>query len=253
MLSVKLFSRKPVAQIRTLALDEGSRTSAPLVRILLKERFALVPNVEALPIGAVARRHDSRRGAVDWRPGHQLAARAVRRGLGSGGRVVARQNFRLCSQCGSRRPGLEVRNLENAFRFARDAGVAHLEEIASREAAGKGLTVPQLPGVSARQFVFLFWAARRRGLALFYERAVEMGLARPEWTLDSTFARLLDKAVAGERLSPAEGLAAHREPRSGGGRPRPRTFDYAPAASRGLSHVQHRPKHQLHERLYGGL
>ena len=62
----KLFSRKPVAQIRTLALDEGSRTSAALVRILLKERFALVPNVEALPIG-VARRHDSRRGAVDWR------------------------------------------------------------------------------------------------------------------------------------------------------------------------------------------
>ena len=47
----KLFSRKPVAQIRTLALDEGSRTSAALVRILLKERFALVPNVEALPIG----------------------------------------------------------------------------------------------------------------------------------------------------------------------------------------------------------
>src|SRR3954471_5186769 len=37
--SVKLFSRVPPPQIRTLALDEGSRTSVALVRILLKERF----------------------------------------------------------------------------------------------------------------------------------------------------------------------------------------------------------------------
>ena len=41
VLSVKLFSRVPVQQIRTLALDEGSRTSAALVRILLKERFGI--------------------------------------------------------------------------------------------------------------------------------------------------------------------------------------------------------------------
>src|SRR5262245_53693445 len=34
VLSVKLFSRVPPAEIRSLALDEGSRTSATLVRIL---------------------------------------------------------------------------------------------------------------------------------------------------------------------------------------------------------------------------
>src|SRR6188768_2971938 len=36
VLSVKLFSRGPAAEIRTLALDEGSRTSVALVRILLR-------------------------------------------------------------------------------------------------------------------------------------------------------------------------------------------------------------------------
>ena len=41
VLSVKLFSRVPVRKIRTLALDEGSRTSVALVRILLNERFGL--------------------------------------------------------------------------------------------------------------------------------------------------------------------------------------------------------------------
>src|SRR5688572_13981038 len=34
--SVKLFSRVPVAEIKTLALDEGSRTTAALIQILLK-------------------------------------------------------------------------------------------------------------------------------------------------------------------------------------------------------------------------
>src|SRR5262245_4334292 len=52
VLSVKLFSRTPIEQIRTLALDEGSRTSIALVRILLRERFGLEPKLEKLPIGA---------------------------------------------------------------------------------------------------------------------------------------------------------------------------------------------------------
>ena len=52
VMSVTLFSRVPAAQIRTLALDEGSRTSAALVQILLKEKHGVVPDLEPLPIGA---------------------------------------------------------------------------------------------------------------------------------------------------------------------------------------------------------
>src|SRR6056297_2390565 len=37
--SVRLLSRVPLPEIRTLALDEGSRTSATLVRVLLDEAF----------------------------------------------------------------------------------------------------------------------------------------------------------------------------------------------------------------------
>ena len=52
MLSVKLFSRKPVSRIRTLALDEGSRTSVTLVRVLLEHKLGVRPRLEPLPIGA---------------------------------------------------------------------------------------------------------------------------------------------------------------------------------------------------------
>jgi chorismate dehydratase len=52
VLSVKLFFRVPPEDVRRLALDEGSRTSEALARILLKERFGVAPELEPLPIGA---------------------------------------------------------------------------------------------------------------------------------------------------------------------------------------------------------
>ena len=52
VLSVKLFSRVPVENIRTLALDEGSRTRVALVRILLGERFSIEPELVPLPLSA---------------------------------------------------------------------------------------------------------------------------------------------------------------------------------------------------------
>ncbi|MDG2015016.1 MAG: menaquinone biosynthesis protein [Pirellulaceae bacterium] len=48
--SVKLMSRCGISQIRTLALDEGSRTSAALVRILLQKQYGLRPELRPLPI-----------------------------------------------------------------------------------------------------------------------------------------------------------------------------------------------------------
>jgi chorismate dehydratase len=50
--SVKLLSRVPLESIRTLALDEGSRTSVALVQILLRERFGLAPRLVPFPIDA---------------------------------------------------------------------------------------------------------------------------------------------------------------------------------------------------------
>src|SRR5438874_9394374 len=52
VLSVTLFSRVPWAEIRSVALDEGSRTSAALAQILLRKRYNVRPAVEPLPIDA---------------------------------------------------------------------------------------------------------------------------------------------------------------------------------------------------------
>ena len=51
MLSVKLVFRVPPAEVRTMALDEGSRTSAVLAQILLDELYGVRPQLDTLPIG----------------------------------------------------------------------------------------------------------------------------------------------------------------------------------------------------------
>src|SRR6266851_5614626 len=50
VLSVTLFSRVPWQEIRRVALDEGSRTSAVLAQILLRKRYAVRPEILALAI-----------------------------------------------------------------------------------------------------------------------------------------------------------------------------------------------------------
>ncbi len=50
VLSVKLYSRVPWGEVKSLALDEGSRTSATLARILLAERHGVFPKLEPLPL-----------------------------------------------------------------------------------------------------------------------------------------------------------------------------------------------------------
>ena len=48
--SVKLFSRVELGRISTLALDEGSRTSAALAKIILKQKFGVEPECSKLSI-----------------------------------------------------------------------------------------------------------------------------------------------------------------------------------------------------------
>src|SRR5687768_13840746 len=50
--SVKLYFRRPPSEVQTLALDEGSRTSVVLARLLLGALRGVNPRLEPLPIGS---------------------------------------------------------------------------------------------------------------------------------------------------------------------------------------------------------
>jgi chorismate dehydratase len=177
VLSVKLFSRRPIEEIRTLALDEGSRTSIALVRILLNERFGVRPELKALPVEASLA--DAGEDAVLL-----IGDRAIH-SPGASFRVVWDLGDEWCRWAELpfvfamwvARAGADLDGLDAALALARDAGLAHLEEIAAREAAPLGLSRPQCLSYLRDHLHFYLGQREQRGLELFYRKAAKMGLA----------------------------------------------------------------------------
>lgn len=176
VLSVKLFSRVPAAEICSLALDEGSRTSAALVRILLHRRFGVTPELLPLPIGHAL--SDSPADAVLL-----IGDRAIRSGgqpfvevwdLGDEWCRWAELPFVFAMW--TARPGVDTVDIERALCAARDLGVHSLETIAAREAAPLGLSRPECLGYLRDNLHFYLGPRERQGLELFAQQARQLGL-----------------------------------------------------------------------------
>lgn len=177
VLSVKLFCRKPLEDIATLALDEGSRTSVALVKILLKERLGLEPLLQRLPVEASI--EDSDADAVLL-----IGDRAMHSPVGRfcnvwdlGDEWCRWSELPFVFAMWTARAGVELGDLETALKAARDEGVANIEKIAEQESAALGLTKPQCISYLRDNLHFYFGDREQRGLELFYDRAVSMGLA----------------------------------------------------------------------------
>jgi chorismate dehydratase len=176
VLSVKLFSRTPIRRIRTLALDEGSRTSVALVRILLEQKYGLRPKLTPLPIGA--RAEDTATDAVLL-----IGDRAMRPPGGFvetwdlGAEWTRWAELPFVFAMWTARAGVELHGLDAALCEARDRGVAHLEAIAAAEAASVGLSYDACFSYLRDNLHFSLGPREQRGLELFSEHAVRLGLA----------------------------------------------------------------------------
>lgn len=187
--SVKLYSRVPIAEIRTLALDEGSRTSAALVRILLAERFGLTPRTLPLPIGAAA--EDSPADATLL--------------IGDRGMLPPQGHFAATWDLGEEwmqwtglpfvfamwiaRPGVASdgptrRTIARLLGTARDEGLRSVDAIARQEGPRLGLTVEQAKAYLRDCLQFHLGTAQRQGLARFYALAQRHALAPTGVSLD---------------------------------------------------------------------
>lgn len=184
VMSVKLFFRTAPGAVTTLAVDEGSRTSATLARILLAERLGIEPRVSVLPIGATMA--DTAADAVLL-----IGDRALGPGPGSVGggsvQVVWDLGDEWCRWTGlpfvfavwAARAGVDARRIEPALEAARDAGVANLAAIAAAEAAGHRLTVPQCLGYLRDNLHYHLGIAERQALERFRSLAARLGLIPP--------------------------------------------------------------------------
>ena len=176
VLSVKLLSRVPLAQIGSLALDEGSRTSVALTRILLKHKFGLSPRLEALPIGSGVEAtsadailligdraiHPPTEGFIhEWDLGDQWCR-------------WSELSFVFAMWVA--RPGAVVDGLAEALEASRDSGVANLADIARREAPRVGLKEDECLSYLQDNLYFYLGPRERQGLAQFHRYAAQFDL-----------------------------------------------------------------------------
>lgn len=184
VLSVKLFSRRPASEIRSVALDAGSRTSAALVRILLRRRFGLEPELRALPIEQGL--EDADADAVLL-----IGDRAIHSPLGEfvevwdlGDQWVRTTGLPFVFAMWTGRAGEDLDEVAVALAAARDAGVADVEAIAAREAPRKGLSVPECLNYLRDNLYFYLGPREQRGLEQYWRWASEQDLAPKGLSVD---------------------------------------------------------------------
>lgn len=175
--SVKLFSRRPLAEVESVALDVASRTSAALVQILLSERFDVSPRFEPLPIGAVMASIDTDavlligdRCMQSPPPGYEQAF-----DLGELWREWTGLPFVFAMWIA--RPEVDLEGLAEVLAAARDDGLTQLESIARNEAPRLGLSYDECLVYLRDMLKFRLGPRERQGLELFYAYAVKHHLA----------------------------------------------------------------------------
>jgi len=177
VLSVKLFSRVKVESIRSVALDEGSRTSVALVRILLKERFGLEPEMLPLPIGATLADTPADAALLIGDRAIHLPPERFAEVWDLGERWCQWSGLPFVFAMWVARRGVDATDLEAGLAAARNCGVANLAQIAEVEAAPLGLTVPQCLSYLRDNLHFCLGPREREGLELFHEKSIALGLA----------------------------------------------------------------------------
>jgi len=177
--SVRIFFRKDPKDVKVLALDEGSRTSAALCKVLFQHRFGFVPNTIPLPIHADPITMD---------------ADAV---LVIGDRAMHPESYHPHFQCDwdlgqawleetglpfvfamwvCRDKSFATDALKTLLETTRDAGVKNVCTIAIDNASSYRLTVEQCHDYLTNYIRFYLGVEELAGLNEFRRRCVELSL-----------------------------------------------------------------------------
>ena len=180
VLSVNLHSRVPMNEIRSLALDEGSRTSAALVRILLKERFDVEPELEPFPIGADPASTKTDAVLLIGDRAINGAASEFKHQWDLGDQWCRWSELPFVFAMWVARNDAPLGDLPAALAEARNRGVARLKAIASEHSAAHGLSDAECLSYLRDNLYFYLGPRERSGLELFNRRAAAMGLVPPD-------------------------------------------------------------------------
>lgn len=178
--SVRLVSRVPVKRIRTLALDEGSRTSVALVKILLHELHGLSPQTVAMSMEQTPESVDADAVLI-------IGDRAMHpeRGIYTeiwdlGDRWCRWSELPFVFAMWVARRDVETDALAKLLQQSRDEGLDSIDKIAAAHAATHGLTTEDLHRYLAENLHYQLGPRELAGLEKFHTHCLSQGLVRPD-------------------------------------------------------------------------
>jgi|SRR4051794_8238172 len=184
VLSVKLHFRVPPGQVRSLALDEGSRTSAALARILLAELYGVRPRLEPLAIGNGLETTDADTVLlIGDRAIEERGARSEERAAefvevwDLGERWSEWTGLPFVFAMWLAREGIKPESVSGVLNAARDGGLQHVDEIAEREGPLVGVSAELARRYFRENLHFVLGDEERAGLRRFYDLCVAHGMA----------------------------------------------------------------------------
>lgn len=173
--SVRVLFRKPPHEVKNLALDEGSRTSAALAQVLLAERFGIRPNRQQLDIDANIA--DCYADAIlvigDRAMSLDLSDYCEAWDLGQEWLNETGLPFVFAMWVARKNVASE---LCDALEQARDSGLANLDEIVSTESPKYGLSAASCEEYFRRHLYFYLGDRERTALQLFSKHTDALGL-----------------------------------------------------------------------------
>lgn len=175
--SVRLLSRVPFDRVRSVALDEGSRTSVALTKILLAEKFGTDPATSNLRmqddpfavqtdalliIGDRAMNSSNSQFPYQWDLGDQW---------------LKLTGLPFVFAMWTARRGVDLNGLEFQLGRARDEGVKNVEQIAREQCSNYELSYEQTLSYLRDNLHFQLGEDECAGLTLFREHAIKLGMA----------------------------------------------------------------------------
>jgi chorismate dehydratase len=177
--SVRLLFRCSPANVRTLALDEGSRTSAALAQVLLHDQFGVRPKLQPLPIAADFQACDADAILIIGDRAMQVNTDRYLEAWDLGEKWCQWTGLPFVFAMWVAKDSGDDWNREMASRAlesARDAGLAAVQQITLEQAPKYQLSTDDCLKYFTQQLHFRLGPRERQGLELFRQRADQLGL-----------------------------------------------------------------------------
>jgi predicted solute-binding protein len=173
--SILLVSRCPVSEIRTLAVDSGSRTSVALTRIILAEKYGCRPAMTAQAPKLADMLAQSDAALIIGDPALHLEPGALPyTTLDLGAEWVTWTGLPMVFAVWAGHPEKLTPDVREAFLGSYEWGLAHREDIVARAVAERGFPPDLVRKYIGQHIVYRLTKEHLEGLRLFRRKVREL-------------------------------------------------------------------------------